>query len=243
MKPVFILGCGHSGTSVTLAMLGNHSRLYAVPFESSLMYAKHDEEIYLTALWWRLKALVQGKGRWVEKTPNHVRKIERIFSIFPNARIILMIRDGRDVVCSLKKRKGEFDEFEKAVLRWLNDNLEGKSYWFHPSVKLIRLEELVKNPQALLKEVCDFLDEEPQVEQMLNYYKSDRIFYDPKKRRRHLKRFQHLKNLDDHSSLRDSQLKQPLLKDTSRWKKELSDSELSQFMTKAGWLMKELHYD
>jgi hypothetical protein len=63
MRPVFIVGCGHSGTSVTLAMLGNHSNLYAVPFESSLMYARYDEETFYKAMAWNLKALMQGKRR------------------------------------------------------------------------------------------------------------------------------------------------------------------------------------
>jgi hypothetical protein len=29
-QPVFIVGCGHSGTSLLLAVLGTHSKLYAI---------------------------------------------------------------------------------------------------------------------------------------------------------------------------------------------------------------------
>jgi hypothetical protein len=37
--PVFIVGCGHSGTSFLLAVLGAHSRLCAIPEETRLAYS------------------------------------------------------------------------------------------------------------------------------------------------------------------------------------------------------------
>jgi hypothetical protein len=136
-----------------------------------------------------------------------------------------MVRDGRDVVSSLRNRTGKFEE---SVERWLNDNLAGKHYWNHPSVKVVRLEDLVKSPELVLNEICNFINEVSEADKMLNYHKSKQTFYDPKK--------------NEHSNLRDNQLKQPLFKNTSRWERELTESELLFFKNRAGELMKEFKY-
>jgi tetratricopeptide (TPR) repeat protein len=35
-NPIFVVGCGHSGTSVMLALLGNHPSFYPIPYESAV---------------------------------------------------------------------------------------------------------------------------------------------------------------------------------------------------------------
>lgn len=42
-SPTFIVGCGHSGTSVLLAILGAHPRIYPVTYESGI--AKQDNKL------------------------------------------------------------------------------------------------------------------------------------------------------------------------------------------------------
>ncbi len=51
--PIFILGCGHSGTTLLLAMLSRHSHLYGIPYESSLFRrsAVQRGESFSEALW------------------------------------------------------------------------------------------------------------------------------------------------------------------------------------------------
>src|SRR5579885_528706 len=44
-----------------------------------------------------------GKKRWGEKTPDHLLKLDSILGHFPEAKIILITRDGRDVVDSLRR--------------------------------------------------------------------------------------------------------------------------------------------
>jgi hypothetical protein len=96
--PTYIVGCGHSGTSLLLAVLGAHSRLYAVPFESYLAFKTVEEQKKLFQKFER-ETLAAGKRRWVEKTPKHIRRIDDLFDFTPEARILVMLRDGRDVAC------------------------------------------------------------------------------------------------------------------------------------------------
>ncbi len=45
----------------------------------------------------------QGKKRWVEKTPSNIMHMERLLTLFPGAKFIHVIRDGRDVAISRRK--------------------------------------------------------------------------------------------------------------------------------------------
>ena len=45
----------------------------------------------------------QGKRRWVEKTPDHLRHVQAIRQHFPDALIVRVVRDPRDVALSLMK--------------------------------------------------------------------------------------------------------------------------------------------
>jgi len=117
-KPIFIVGCGHSGTSIILALLDAHSKLYAIPYESYL-FCKFDSkvddtEILFKLAEWQKETLKKEKKRFVEKTPAHIHRMGKILRICPDAKIICMLRDGRDVACSFKAR-GSFSE---GIRRW-----------------------------------------------------------------------------------------------------------------------------
>ena len=43
---------------------------------------------------------LRGKPRWAEKTPLNVLHFDWVMEHFPDVRLVHMIRDGRDVVCS-----------------------------------------------------------------------------------------------------------------------------------------------
>ena len=51
----------------------------------------------------RRYAAAQGARRWGEKTPYHVSFLPAIFADFPDARIIHLVRDGRDVLESRRR--------------------------------------------------------------------------------------------------------------------------------------------
>ncbi|PSO85475.1 MAG: hypothetical protein BRC45_04015 [Cyanobacteria bacterium QS_5_48_63] len=93
---------------------------------------------------WRRSCLEANKKRWAEKTPRHILHLPKIFFCYPNCRVIIMLRDGRDVAFSIKDRTGNV---EQGISRWVNDNLAGFPYWDDTRVKVIKYKNLVKKPQ------------------------------------------------------------------------------------------------
>ena len=108
-----------------------------------------------------------GKARWAEKTPQNVRNLEWIMARFPQASIIHIIRDGRDVVCSMRTHPdwrwvdGEWQKVlvprsvESYARRWLADTAAGLAWRDDPRYVEVRYEDLVADPQVVLRSICD----------------------------------------------------------------------------------------
>jgi hypothetical protein len=117
-----------------------------------------------------------GKTRWLEKTPAHVFHLEDIARIAPDAYIIEVVRDGRDVLASKKLRRAAVgtDRYEPErqhhqLLKTAFDPLWDSLSWKAAvragaagrglSVPLltVRYEDLVTEPVPRFRELCDFL--------------------------------------------------------------------------------------
>ncbi len=108
-----------------------------------------------------------GKARWAEKTPQNIRNLEWIAARFPEVSIIHIIRDGRDVVCSMRQHpdwRWVDGEWHKALVprsvesyarRWLADITAGLAWRDDPRYVEVRYEDLVADPQVVLRSVCD----------------------------------------------------------------------------------------
>lgn len=227
--PVFIVGCGHSGTSILLRMLGAHSRIHAIPYESGLAQHPHPQLLRRS---FNMQAVAAGKRRWVEKTPSHIHHIRRLLEIEPLSKIILIMRDGRDVVCSIQAREGTI---ESGMTRWLEDNRAGEEFWHHPSVHLLRYESLVESPEVTLKYTLTFLAEDYEPG-MLGYNQRSISLYSTKKDRP--------PNAfgTNHEAYRNWQINQPLFDGRGRWKrltegeKRLVKSGIGDTLIKYGYV-------
>lgn len=73
------------------------------------LHAEHRQTIpsIITGLFEK-NARGEGKARWGDKTPYYVLHIPKLLEWFPNAQIVHLIRDGRDVALSLMGRKHDF---------------------------------------------------------------------------------------------------------------------------------------
>lgn len=112
-----------------------------------------------------------GCLRWGDKTPQNTFYLERIFSVFPDAKFVHVLRDGCDVVASYINA-GIYKSYEEAAQRWsVSVDLVETFYTHHPGVGItVRYEELVSEPKSTLTKLCGFLevDYEEQMLQEMN---------------------------------------------------------------------------
>lgn len=105
-----------------------------------------------------------GKRRWAEKTPGNVLHMDRILAHWPNARILHIVRDPRDVFASLREA-GKWDTVEAFASRWCTflGAAEGhkRTLGLGPDRYLeVRYERLVRDPEEAMGEVIAFLGED-----------------------------------------------------------------------------------
>jgi hypothetical protein len=105
-----------------------------------------------------------GKVRWAEKTPLNVRSFGWVLERFPGSRVIHVIRDGRDVVCSMRQHPERrwvdgtwVKELRQAPLelylrRWVRDVEDGLRSRGDPRYLEVRYEELVVDPAGVLED-------------------------------------------------------------------------------------------
>jgi len=113
--------------------------------------------------------LEEGKVRWGDKSPVNVTVAHRIFRHFPNARFIHVIRDGRDVVCSLRThgpsfkklrtRERQTNEWQLCVGKWHTWVRSGIRWRGDDRYYELRYETLIERPVETLQNLCAWLGE------------------------------------------------------------------------------------
>ncbi|MCI0401650.1 MAG: sulfotransferase [Gammaproteobacteria bacterium] len=106
----------------------------------------------------------EGKRRWVEKTPGNIIHMDKIFRGWPDAKVIHIKRDPRDVYASLKQAQ-KWDTVEEFVERWCR--FMGGAEKVQHELKLgpdryleVSYEKLVLQPRVVMKSVVEFVGED-----------------------------------------------------------------------------------
>ena len=104
-----------------------------------------------------------GKRRWAEKTPGNILHLSEIYSGWPDAKVIHIIRDPRDVFASLKQAK-KWDSLEKFTELWClyigtAENLKRELKLYENNYLEMRYEDLVLRTEESMKNVIGFLGE------------------------------------------------------------------------------------
>jgi Sulfotransferase family len=117
-------------------------------------------------------AAQQGKARWGEKTPMHAFDWPLIWKSFPGARVIHLIRDGRDVAISVKRARHGPKTIYAAAQQWsgyLAQMRMIRASIAEDSFLEVSYEDLVRAPRHVLRTICRFLEED-FCEQMLHFH-------------------------------------------------------------------------
>jgi len=108
-----------------------------------------------------------GKRRWAEKTPQNIRHLHWIRAHFPEASVVHIIRDGRDVVCSMRQHpdwRWADGGWQKVLVprplswyaqRWLDDTAAGMAWRGDARYVEVRYEDLAVDPVPTLRRVCE----------------------------------------------------------------------------------------
>lgn len=108
----------------------------------------------------RIYAAREGATRWGDKTPGHAHALPLIRQDFPGAKVIHMIRDGRDVAESLRRMPWGASSMVGLAEEWRRDVLACRAFFGgknHPDLLEVRYEQLVNDPEGQLQRVFAFL--------------------------------------------------------------------------------------
>lgn len=106
-----------------------------------------------------------------EKTPDYLRRLRLLHGLFPNAKLVHLVRDGRDVALSLldwagpTKGPGRIELWNRYPIgvcalwwKWLVEEARWQSAQLPPSTYLeLEYKKLVAHPEPQMRLTCDFL--------------------------------------------------------------------------------------
>lgn len=116
-----------------------------------------------------------GKPRVGEKSPLHCKCVARILQVFPQAKFIHIYRDPRDVVASMRTMNWTQGSVRDQARNWrkILDDHRRLCEEMPPQIYTgVCFETLVRQPEAELRRLCDFLGEEFEPA-MLRYYERE----------------------------------------------------------------------
>ncbi len=190
---VFIGGCERTGTTLLREILARHPS-FAVGVETAVLVPPFStariadrwgvERSEIADLARRCHNVVElaerlydgillrdCRPRWVDKAPANARVVRQLLTWFPNGRFIHVIRDGRDVACSLRHHPHEVlrggtihpvrtnRPIAGCARSWRRQTQLGLAGRGHDRYLEVRYEDLVLRPGSEVRHICTFLDE------------------------------------------------------------------------------------
>ncbi len=168
----------------------------------------------------------ESKQRWGDKTPGYSLDIPLIARLFPTARFIHLIRDGRDVATSLRDHFKDLRPSD-AALAWATRVRKGRAQGGVLGADRyleVHYEDLVADPAEELSSICEFIGLD---------YRSDMLEYS----RRVPEAVPESEHLRIHSHL-----DKPPTSGLRNWRAQMTPSDLALFEALAGRELEQFGY-
>jgi hypothetical protein len=194
---------------------------------------------------YELYAERQSKPRWGDKTPKHVTRMRRIGALLEEARFVHLIRDGRDVALSRRRRgMGTAKPTAETAGLWRRriERARSQARRLPGRCLELRFEDLVAGPEPALRAVCDLIE--------LDYHPAMLSYHD-----RAPERLAELggdlassggriarsggERLASHALAAEP----PRAERIAAWRTEMAEADRREFEAVAGDLLAELGYD
>lgn len=191
--PIFIVGLMRSGTSLTEQIVASHSQVHGAGelmevtalsdpiYRAGRKATKVDAEKFAQSYLDHLESLSGGAARCVDKMPANFFNVGLIKTIFPNAKIINMVRDPRDNCFSIYKNffdtsahQYAYDQAELA--QFANDYKRMMNMWdelFPDAVYHLKYEALVADQEGESRKLLNHLGL-PWEDAVLEFHKTER---------------------------------------------------------------------
>jgi hypothetical protein len=122
----------------------------------------------------------EGKVRWVNDVPRDIFHIKEVLSFYPDAKVIVCVRDSRDFILSYKNLWKATGPSQSLRMKNLFHPIITSMLWkssikqisiINPIIQsnnfmMLHYEDLVNNSEMMIKSICKFVEEEFE-EQML----------------------------------------------------------------------------
>ena len=151
-----------------LEMISKHPRfrIWEFNIESTPTPQVQSINSYPKLIEWIIRRYGETNGKvspaiWIDHTPFNVKFASALFSLFPQAKMIHLIRDGRAVASSIMPLSWGPKAIDKAAYFWLRNLAYGfaaESAYGPNRVIRIKYEDLVNDSETTLKTICSFID-------------------------------------------------------------------------------------
>jgi hypothetical protein len=138
--------------------------LWQLPMDPESVPADQVGSTYPSLLSWLVRAYGRTRGKanpsvWIDHTPTNFRRGLTLLSMFPEARFIHLVRDGRAVAASLLPLDWGPNNALHAAEFWMARcaaGLAAESQLGPERVLRVRYEDLVSDPGPTLRRIADF---------------------------------------------------------------------------------------
>jgi hypothetical protein len=173
----------------------------------------------------------QGVERWADCTPDHLLYLAAIKREIPEALVIHILRDGRDVALSLDKQRWirpfPWDR-KKSVLvaglywQWIVNNGRVNGRQMGADYIEIHFEDLIQNPRLVLQKLGGFVDQELDYDKILEVG---------------------IGSVSDPNTSFQKDSDRDKFNPVGRWRKNFATEELAEFESMTGETLKSLDYE